>query len=164
MTEKSIYIIDSCSLIELNIHTPIDIYPSVWKKLEELIGKGLLVSPKEVSNEIKQQDDKLSEWAKNQQNFFKEVSEEQLKIVTEILSKYPSILKVDRKYDADPFVIALAIEMANNKQKTLFSIKRVVVTEEKLVGLKIKIPLICQDYKIECINVNDMFRNEGVKF
>ncbi len=164
MNQKNIYIIDSCSLIELNIHTPIDIYPSVWKKLEELIRKGLLISPKEVFNEIKQQDDKLFEWAKKQKNFFKEVTLEQLRIVTEILNKYPAIIKVDRRYDADPFVIALAVEMANNKQKTLFTIKRIVVTEEKLMGLKVKIPLICQDYGIEWINVNDMFRTEGIKF
>ncbi len=159
-----IYVIDSCSLIDLNIHTPIDVYPSVWKKLEELIRRGLLVSPKEVFNEIKQQDDKLSEWAKKQNNFFKEVSVEQLKIVTEILDKYPALVKIDRKYDADPFVIALAVEMATNQQQTLTTIKRIVVTEEKLAGMKLKIPLICKDYNIDCINVNDMFRSEKVIF
>jgi len=161
---NNIYVIDTCSLIDLEIHTPMDVYPSVWEKLEEMIRKGFLVAPKEVFNEIKQQDDKLSKWAKKQKNFFKDVSGEQIRIVTEILKKYPSIIRVDRKYDADPFVIALAVEMANNQQTTLTPIKRIVVTEERLAGLKVKIPLICKDYDIECINVVDMFRSEGVKF
>ena len=161
---SNIYIIDTSSLIDLNIHNPIDVYPSVWKKLEQMIRKGLLIAPKEVFNEIKQQDDKLSKWVKKQRNLFKRISKEQTRIVTQILQKYPSIIKVDRKYDADPWVIALAVEMTNSRQTTLFSIKKIVVTEERLAGLKVKIPLICKEYNIDCINVIDMFRNEGIKF
>ncbi|MDP2925198.1 MAG: DUF4411 family protein [Nanoarchaeota archaeon] len=161
---NNVYIIDTCSLIDLNIHNPIDVYPSVWERLDELIKKGLLVAPKEVFNEIKQQDDNLLKWVRGKKGFFKEVTQEQIRIVTEILQKYPSLIKVDRKYDADPFVIALAVEMASNNQTTLINIKRIVVTEEKLAGLKVKIPLICKDYNIDCINVIDMFRSEGIKF
>ena len=60
------YIMDSSSLIELNRHNPVDIFPSLWKNMESLISKGLLVAPIEVLNEITERDDQLAKWAKTQ--------------------------------------------------------------------------------------------------
>jgi len=164
MSSKNIYVIDASSLIDLNKYNPIDVYPSVWASLGEIIKKGFLVSPKEVYKEISKKDDKLLEWAKKQKNFFKEPTEKQIEIIKDILQKYPSIVNVDGRNSADPFVIALAIEMMNNNQQTLFPIKRIVVTEEKLRGNQVRIPFICQNYNIECLNVIDMFRAEGITF
>jgi hypothetical protein len=56
------------------------------------------------------------------------------------------------------------MEMIHNKQKTLISIKRIVVTEEKLRGNKVKIPFICKGNSIESIDIITMFRIEGWKF
>ena len=158
------YIIDSCSLMELNRHNPIDVFPSVWKKIEDLVNKELLVAPKEVLNEINEGDDKLAKWAKKQSKLFREPTKEQINIVKKILAEFPSLIKENSKYDADPWVIALAVELTTSSQKTLAPIKRIVVTEEKLRGNKIKIPYVCQKYEIESIDVIDMFRIEGWKF
>jgi rRNA maturation endonuclease Nob1 len=158
------YIIDSSSLIELNRHNPIDVFPSVWKNMESLINKKLLVAPKEVLYEIIEKDDQLAKWVKKQNNLFREPTEEQIKILKDILKNYPSLVKEDRKYDADSWVIALAVEMARSSQQTLTTIKRIVVTEEKIRGDKIKISFVCQKYKIEAINIISMFRIEEWKF
>lgn len=158
------YIIDSCSLMELNRHNPLDVFPSVWKKIEDLINKDLLVAPKEVLNEINEGDDKLANWAKKQNKLFKDPTNKQIDIVREILNKFPSLVKENRKYDADPWVIALAVELATSTQKTLISIKRIVVTEEKIRGNKVKIPFVCQKYEIESIDIIDMFRKESWTF
>ncbi len=158
------YIIDSCSLMELNRHNPLDVFPSVWEKIEDLINKDLLVAPKEVLNEINEGDDKLANWAKKQNKLFKDPTNKQIDIVREILNKFPSLVKENRKYDADPWVIALAVELATSTQKTLISIKRIVVTEEKLRGNKVKIPFVCQKCEIESIDIIDMFRKESWKF
>jgi hypothetical protein len=158
------YIIDSSSLMELNRHNPLDVFPTVWAKMESLIRRGLLVAPKEVLNEIVEGDDQLAKWAKMQKNLFKEPTEKQIEIVKDILKDYPALVKESRKYDADPWVIALAIEMTTSFQKTLSPIKRIVVTEEKLRGHKVRIPLICQKFNIESIDIIDMFRIEGWKF
>ncbi len=158
------YIIDSCSLMELNRHNPLDVFPSVWEKIEDLINKGLLVAPKEVLNEINEGDDKLANWAKKQNKLFKDPTNKQIDIVREILNEFPSLVKENRKYDADPWVIALAVELATSTQKTLISIKRIVVTEEKIRGKKVKIPFVCQKYEIESIDILDMFRKEGWTF
>jgi len=65
---------------------------------------------------------------------------------------------------ADPWGIALAIEMTRGSQQTLTPIKRIVVTEEKLRGEKIRIPYVCQKYNIDSIDIIEMFRIEGWKF
>lgn len=106
----------------------------------------------------------MSAWAKKQSDLFVEPSQKQIELVKEILTKYPSLIKTDRRYDADPWVIALAIELITSQQKTLVTVKRIVVTEEKLRGNKVKIPLVCGKYNIETIDIIDMFRSEGWKF
>ena len=158
------YIIDTSSLVRLNRNNPLDVFPSIWKKLEKLVSNNRLIAPKEVLNEISQNDDQLNKWAKNQKRMFIEPTLKQIGFVKAILRDYPSILDVDRKYDADTWVIALALEMATDPQKTLVTIKRIVVTEEKLRRNKVKIPFICQQKSIESIDIIALFRTEGWKF
>ena len=111
-----------------------------------------------------QNDDQLAMWAKEQRPMFKEPTEKQIEIVKCILRRYPSLIKVNRKYDANPWVIALTIEMNNDPQKRLFVIKRIVVTEEKLIGNKVKIPFVCRQYSVDSINIVGLFREEGWAF
>ena len=123
-----------------------------------------MIAPREVFDEIVQLDDQLKVWAKTQKRMFKEPTESQTKLVKDILSKYPSIIKVDKLYSADPWVIALTLEIANNPQQTLMTIKRIVVTEERLRGKHITIPFVCNQYGIDTIDIVEMFRTEGWKF
>ena len=96
------YIMDSSSLIELNRHNPIDIFPSVWKNMESLISKGFLVAPAEVLYEITERDDQLAKWVKTQTGFFRDPTEKQIELLKGILKSYPSMVREDRKYDTDP--------------------------------------------------------------
>lgn len=165
MEKKNFYIIDSCSLIDLHRGIPMDIFKSFWEKIEELIDSGMLISHIEVFNEITQQDDKLTEWLKEHKKMFKGFSKKQAEIVKDILKKYPSFVKMDSKYDADPWLVAIAKEIQDNPQKSLFfEIKRLVVTEEILRGNKVKVPFVCKDFGIDCINRVEMMREEGWKF
>lgn len=165
MSKISYYVIDTSSLIDLNYRYPVDVFPGIWKNLEKLIKDDLLVSPKEVLKEIK--DNSLKEWAKKQKKLFRELDELQMKIVKEILEKYPSLAKPDKDGpQADPFVIALAIALEKDPQQILTKSvrKRIIVTEERLRGNKEKIPFVCKEYGIDCINVIELFRTEGWKF
>jgi rRNA maturation endonuclease Nob1 len=158
------YIIDTSSLVKLNRNNPIDVFPTIWKKLEDLSEKERLIAPREVLKEIEQNDDQLGKWAKNQNSLFKDPTARQIELVREILRDYPSLIDTDRKYDADPWVIALAIEMATSSQKTLVEVKRIVVSEEKLRGNQVKIPYVCGKKAVDCIDVVELFRTEGWKF
>jgi len=166
MSTKNYYVIDTSSLIELK-KFPDDVFPSLWKNIEALIDKGFMISHKEVLKELSFQDDTLKKWAQKQKKFFKELDTYQIKIVKEILKKYPSLAKSDSESpSADPFVIALAIEFNRNPQKTLTSSiqQRVVVSEERLRGSRVRIPFVCKEYGIECITMIEMCRSEGWKF
>ena len=158
------YIMDTSSLVELNRHNPIDVFPSVWNNLESLSKKGLLVAPTEVLAEIKERDDELASWAKRNNSIFRPPTKKQIEILKEILRDYPALVKEDRRYDADAWVVALAVEMATGPQQTIVKIKRIVVTEERLRGDKVRIPYVCQKYSIESIGIIEMFRIEGWKF
>ena len=95
---------------------------------------------------------------------FKEPTLRQIVLVQEILKEFPSLIDTERKYDADPWVIALAIELSSSAQTTLLTIKRIVVTEEKLRGTQVKIPYVCNQKSIEAIDIVELFRTEGWKF
>ena len=167
MTANNFYVIDTSSLIELHKKYPIDVFPTLWKKVEDLINKGVLISHREVLKEIIKQDDSLKKWVLSQKNFFKRITKKQMSIVKEILNKYPQLIKPNNESGgADPFLIALAVESGISKQKELFpSIKRkLIVTEEKMRGNRIRIPFVCNDYKIDCIDVIEMYREEGWSF
>ena len=162
---RLVYIIDTSSLIELNKHNPMDIYQTPWQKMDGLVKNGRLYAPKEVLDEIKRFDDALVEWTKKHPEMFKDPTKEQIEIVKEILKKYPSLIKKGKRFAADPWVIALAIEMIRSPQKTLdIEVKRIVVTEEKIRGNKVRIPFVCEDYTVEAIDILDMFRLEDWKF
>ncbi len=126
------YVMDTSSLVELHRHNPIDVFPSVWNNLESLSKNGFLVAPDEVLSEVKERDDELATWAKRNNSIFRPPSKKQIEILKEILKNYPALVNEDRKYDADPWVIALAVEMDRSSQQTLIQIKRIVVTEERL--------------------------------
>ena len=166
MNWKNYYIVDTSSFIELK-KFPSDIFPSLWKNIEGLINKGFMISPKEVLKELSAKDDDLKKWAQKQKRLFRELDAHQITIVKEILKKYPALAKSDSEIPAaDPFVIALAIVLTKDPQKTLDpSIKkRIVVSEERLHGSRVKIPFVCKQYNIDCITMIEMCRSEGWKF
>jgi len=161
---NNIYIIDTSSLVKLNRNNPIDVFPSIWEKLKFLADNNCLIAPREVLNEIKQNDDMLSKWAKNQKKMFKEPTQRQIELVQDILREFPSLIDAEQKYQADPWLIALAMELSSNPQRTIFTIKRIIVTEEKLRENKIRIPFVCNKKSIETIDIVELFRTEGWKF
>lgn len=164
MSTNNVYVIDSSSLIDLNLHNSMDVFITVWKKLDELIKQERLVAPYEVYKEITKKDDQLGKWAQQHQKMFVKPTEKQIKIVQEILEEYPSIVNKKAEYSADPWVIALAIELSTSPQQTIGIVKKIVVSEELLNRDKIKIPYICQKKDIDCVNKIEMFRMEGWTF
>ncbi len=167
MKKLNFYVIDTSSLIDFNIRYPMDVFPNLWNKVEDLIKRGMLIAPKEVFNEIAVGDDALKRWAKKQKRFFKELDKSQIQIVKDILKQYPSLAKPSKEGpNADPFIIALVLSLVKDPQQTLSPSvkKRIIVTEEQLRGNAIKIPFVCKSYGIDCINIVEMFRSEGWKF
>lgn len=150
------YVIDTNALIDLwRRHYPRDVFRTLWQKIEGLITSGELVAPQEVLKELQRQRDELYAWAKKQK-CFKDLDRDQIERVKHILKEFPSL--VDEKKtvpDADPFVIALALEKGWK-----------VVSSENPAGASVRkrIPDVCARYKIVCLTLLEFFRDQHWNF
>lgn len=155
------YSIDASAILDAWVrYYPIDTFPSFWEKFRVFIESGIGVATELVEQEIKKKDDGCYQWfsANKLIEFFIDLNDSVQTAVIDIL-KNPNYQRLveDRKgtYGADPFIIALA------KVESL-----TVVTGEKPSNnlSKPKIPDVCSDMGIECINVLDLMRRESWQF
>ncbi|MHB8132022.1 MAG: DUF4411 family protein [Mobilitalea sp.] len=149
------YVFDSNIFINLQRRHPNDIFGSLWVKLEELIGGGIIISSTEVFDEITVGDDDLVDWAKKKKNAFLPSNEQVQKTVRDILTRYEKLILGGKKTNgADPFVVALAI---------VYSC--IVVTEEIKSGKDNppKIPNVCEAYGVRYINFVTFLREIGYR-
>lgn len=143
---NKVYVIDACSLINAahRYNLTKKAFLHIWKIVEEKIENGELISSSEILVELKDED--LEKWAKKHKKAFLPLTQEIQMKTTEILSKYPSIIKMrsSKNSNGDPFLIATA--MVNHGT---------IVTDE---GTKTNgIPYVCQGLGIEYINSSEYF-------
>ncbi len=155
------YSIDASAIIDAWVrYYPIDLFPSFWDKFEEMIINGAGKAIEIIEREINRKDDGVTKWfkTKNLYYFFSEINDRIENSVATILKNenYQRLVE-DRKgtFGADPFVIAFA-QVEN----------LIVVTGEKQSNniLKPKMPDVCKELNIECINILELMRIEGWKF
>lgn len=139
----------------------VSLFKPVWENVEKLCREGRLITSVEVLKEIGQGDDELKRWAKSKREIFIKQNKSQFAKISELLNKFPFLAKPEKPGpNADPWVIALAVEKNREEQKDLFPKKHIVVTEESKTKIN-KIPAVCKNYDIECINLIELFRREG---
>lgn len=150
------YVFDSNIFINLQRRQPIDIYPSLWNRISELMTAGTIISSQEVYDEIMIGGDDLETWAKAHKECFLPSSVSVQQEVRSILLSHRGLIEGgSKKNSADPFVIALA------KQKQC----KVVTEETPTRNTKApKIPDVCDAYKIECIDFVGFAREEKLSF
>lgn len=107
----------------------------------------------EVLRELERKDDGIHKWIKEREAMVVPIDAEVQRYVAQIMSKYGRL--VDSKKNrsvGDPWVIALAQAR-----------RLTVVTGEKATGslLKPKIPDVCKDLGLSCIDIVDFFRKQG---
>lgn len=151
------YSIDASAILDAWArYYPIDLFPSFWDRFEEMIKNGIGMAIELIERELSKKDDRCIKWFKsrNLHNFFYEIDNKIQNSVSTFLSNqnYQRLVE-DRKgtFGADPFVIAFA------QVKDL-----IVVTGEKPSNnlIKPKIPDVCKDIGIECINIIELMRIE----
>ena len=104
--------------------------------------------------ELDKKQDDLHEWVKAQSDFFVPHDIEIQEHVLQVLSNFPGLYDLKKgKSGADPFVIAHAIQ--NNYT---------VVTQEGWSNNpdKPKIPNVCKEYDIRCINLLALMREKKI--
>ena len=147
----TVYCFDTSALLDAwTRHYPPDVFPQLWRALEERIAAGDVIAAEEVRVEIGKKDDSLLKWAKRQQGLFVDLDQTQQERVGEILDAYPRLVDTRRgRSGADPFVIALARVRS-----------AIVVTGENDDGTpeKPKIPTVCRHFGVRAIKPLDFIR------
>jgi len=154
-----IYVFDSSPLIVLFRHYYPKRFPSLWDNFNTLVAEQRIVSVREVLNELKAHEDRLSDWAKSHRNLFPQPAFDELEFVAEIfnIAHFQTLIRKKERLQgnpvADPFVIA--------KAKIL---QGCVVTQEKLKENAAKIPNVCEHFGIPYIDLEEFMERENWKF
>ena len=151
------YCLDTSALIDLwRVHYPPDVFPGIWRDLEGSIRKGRIVAPMEVLRELRARDDELLAWAEGNDTMFITLDEAAIATMGRVIRDFPRLVDPDRTTpDADPFVIALALQNDHR-----------VVTSEKATANpdKPRIPDVCKANAVRCITIPVMFRELGLRY
>lgn len=150
------YSIDTSAILDGYIrYYPPDVFPKLWKQFETIIQEGLVRATELVLHELERKDDAVLSWAKSQEQLFLQVDNKIQHHVINIMNKYPRLISEGGNANsADPFVIALA------KQYSLTVITAEIEGSEK----KPKIPYICKQENIGCIDLLSFIRNNKWSF
>lgn len=162
-----IFCIDSSSFIRLHRFYPPGFSKDIWSEFEELFDQDKIISHIIVFEELtinsKNKDD-LTKWILPKRKYFKNYSSIQLHYVSQIINKFPNLIESDREKDqADPWLIALAIE--EQSQLQLFNPKqKVFVVNEESKSKPQRIPYVCNYYGLEHLNLLELFKFLGWDF
>ena len=149
--DQVVYSIDASSLIEMHHSYPREVFPSLWDQLELLARNDRLKMPDLVFDEVK--DEEIKKWYEEKQ--LKPYIRVKIDQIDQNKAQALIPILVNPKTGesgGDPWVIALAQDLPNG----------VVVTQEKPSRNKDKpkIPNVCSDLGIECIDLLELFRKE----
>lgn len=121
--------------------------------MEQAAQAGQIWIMDEVVTELKRKDDGVYQWVKGRDTIIVPIDEDIQKHLVGVMKLYPRLVDTKRnRSGCDPWVIALA------KARSLS-----VVTAEKASGslIKPKIPDVCKDMGIPCVEVIEFYRKQG---
>ncbi len=151
------YVLDTSSLLNTwRYNLPVDVAPGVWENLDGLIAEGRAIAPVDVLEELLAKDDELHVWAKARRvSLFIDLDDDDIAAVKKIVndSRFQGLVKHrPARNRADPVVIAVALVRGY-----------MVVTEENDDGsqAKCRIPYVCHQLDVPCINFLGLMRAEG---
>lgn len=150
-----VYSLDASSLIEAHHSYPMEIFPSLWHELEKLIKSDGIKMPELVFDEVK--DEEIKKWCEEKElKPYTRVTIDQID-QNKVQALIPKLVNPKTgESGGDPWVIALAQDFQN----------RIVVTQEKASRNedRSKIPNVCKDLGIECINLLELIKRENWSF
>lgn len=156
------YVVDTSSFIDLFQYYNRDVFPSLWQEFEVLVERRMLISVIQVKEELRREKhgDKASIWAlqPSVRELFASPSDEEMEFLR-------SELAASKFRDAVPNHLR-----STNEKADIYLIARarvsggIVVTEERFKPQGTKIPTICNDFNIGCVNLLGMMQRENWRF
>ncbi|MBL4849108.1 MAG: DUF4411 family protein [Planctomycetes bacterium] len=150
------YCIDTSSLIHGWVRAyPLEVFPTFWGQLQELVADKTVFAPQVVEWELETMDDDLLKWCK-EAGLFLGLDDDLQGAVSEVLLRHEKIIRAGRGVsDADVWVVAAAKVIGAT-----------VVSEENLTGKKSKprIPDVCLSEGVDHVNLLSFLRTTGWTF
>lgn len=145
---NTIYVIDACALIDAakEYNMSKKTFAPIWEAFDELIRNGQLITSSEIQDELK--DDDLIAWSKKHKEFFVSLTKEVQEQVSEVLKRYPTLIKMKSTSNSngDPFLVATAIIN-----------KGCIITNERMGDEKsgdYHIPNVCKGFSIDYMDLH----------
>lgn len=159
--EDVLLCIDSSAFIDLQQYYAPDIFKGLWYELEELFNQDKIISHilvfEEITTKAKYKD-KLAKWILPKRKHFKNDSLMQAKYVSEIVKKFPGLIDYESEKDqADPWVIALAIETENAQMHLFQKKQKVFIVSQENKNSPQKIPSVSKYFGIKHFNLHELF-------
>ncbi|WP_380181638.1 DUF4411 family protein [Kalamiella sp. sgz302252] len=157
------YLLDANTYIQAkNQYYGMDICPAYWDWLDLQFQQGMIASVDMIGRELKEGDDELANWVKARPGHFvsnDDATTQQVftQIVQAVMSgNYNAGHRDSFLAKADPWIIAKAK-----------SAGAIVVTHESYASFntkKVKIPNICQQFGVSCLNTFQFLRQLNARF
>lgn len=133
-------------------HYPIDVFPSIWDRLDQAVSSGILFASEEVLHELARKDDQAHSWMKARPRMIVPFDSEIEARVIELMVRFPRLVDERKgRSGGDPFVIAIAVVKGLT----------VITGENPTNKLEApRIPDVCKELRIPCIRILDFFREQ----
>lgn len=166
LISSGIYSIDTNVFLDIWCPPEGNIYsksrmPELWAHIESLVGEGRIIATKEVYDELcDHASPDLKQWLDDHKSMFS-LSDKQVgyadDVINSVYSKYKDGYRPEVKDAADPFVVAVALEHCAT---VLTQEQRQDPHDPALVNGP-KIPTICAEYNLPCVNIEEFVTKEG---
>ena len=146
------YVIDSSALFDLKQNYSPGVFKGLWDKFNRLCHDEVIISVREVYNEIKRGSDWLIDWAEEHEKIFlKPTTVKEFKLIGELQVREPSWVDIySDKPAADPFVIACA------------KIRNLIIVQHEQPNKNL--PRIAKNLGLTCYRLLDLFEAEQWEF
>ena len=156
-----LFVVDTSALLDLRLEYPQKTFARLWQRFADLAADGSLVAPDEVRHELAQRDDELKGWAAKVDGLFRTTDEELLDCLARVMET--ASVHGGRYFDADPWIVALALQLREAEAATLFPRPVLIITHEvrqAKPGAPPKIPDVADGFGLTCVRLRDVFRIE----
>lgn len=147
------YIIDTSSILSQKDNEPHrrTINKTLWKHIDELIAEKRIVTCSEIIEEVNEEE--LRKWFVALQGVILPIDDEVQENVKKVVTTNPQLIDFRQiKSSGDAFLIATAMKYGF-----------IVITEENKTGQK-KIPFVCKNLNVPCVDILGLCEMEGWSF
>lgn len=154
------YVFDTSSFIVLGHYFP-DIFTTLWDGFNECVSSGEVISCREVYRELDNQvsSNHLKDWINDNRDVFYQPAPEELALVAQFFqnNQYRNLVRSKQILKGTPVADPFLIASAQVKWAT-------IVTEESYKENAARIPTLCRDIGIDCMNLNGFMIEKGWRF